>query len=250
MRLLHRSRLALRAWAGALGLTTLAAAPPVPSASGGPERDASKPLADSDPTNDYVVAPPDPIADCEGELTRLGVHYGPASLPLRPGRRGVPVCGTTQAVVYRGGPERIRYGSAPIVSCGMALALSRFETVLNTEARRTFGEPVVRIEHLGTYNCRKMARYPDWVSEHSYANAIDISSFTLKSGRTISVLGSFGRFDREPRRTEAHFLDRVSHRLYDEDIFSVVITPAFDALHKNHFHLDLARYRVNGTSDT
>jgi hypothetical protein len=25
-----------------------------------------------------------------------------------------------------------------------------------------------------------------------------------------------------------------------------VLTPFWDAAHKNHFHLDLARYRVNG----
>jgi hypothetical protein len=230
-----------------LGAGTLGAAPGAPPVPAAAARDASLPLADDDPNNDFVVAPPDAIENCEEELTRRGVRFTHASLPLRRGRGGVPVCGANQAVVYRAGPEKIRYSSAPLLSCGMAVALSRFETVLNAEARRAFGEPVVRVEHLGTYNCRKMARYPDWVSEHSYANAIDISSFTLKSGRTVVIERSFGRFEREPKSTAARFLDVLSHRLYDENVFSVVITPAFDALHKNHFHLDLARYRVDGT---
>jgi hypothetical protein len=203
--------------------------------------------ADRDPDNDFVVAPPELIPDCEARLRAAGVVFQPASLPVRRGAKGVPVCGTEQAVVYRGGPEKIRYGSAPIVSCGMALALAHFETVLNEEARRALGQPVVRISHLGTYNCRTMARYPDWVSEHSYANAIDIESFTLKNGRKISILQTFGKLDREPRRTEARFLEHLGQRLYDDDVFSVVITPHFDALHKNHFHLDLARYRVDGS---
>ena len=37
-----------------------------------------------------------------------------------------------------------------------------------------YGAPVVRIDQLGTYNCREMAAFPGWVSEHSYANAIDL----------------------------------------------------------------------------
>jgi hypothetical protein len=142
----------------------------------------------------------------------------------------------------------VRFRPPPVVSCGMALALGRFETVLAEESARELGSRVLMIEQGGTYNCRKMARF-DLVSEHSYANAIDIASFTLKNGRKISVLKSFGRGSPEPRRAEAEFLDRLSHRLFDEDVFSGVITPAFDALHRNHFHLDLARYRVNGTAE-
>jgi hypothetical protein len=87
------------------------------------------------------------------------------------------------------------------------------------------------------------------VSEHSYANAIDIESFTLKNGRKFSVLQSFGKLEHEPRRSEARFLEQLGQRLYDDGVFSVVITPHFDALHKNHFHLDLARYRVDGSRD-
>jgi hypothetical protein len=246
-----RSYLAMRALIGVLAAAAVAPTP-APNAAPAPIPPASSTVrlatfADRDPQNDFVVAPPEPIPDCADQLRRAGVKFELTALPLRPGRNGVPTCGNNQVVVYRSGPEQIRYGSKLLLSCGMALAMAEFETVLNAEAVRRFSQPVVRISHLGTYNCRKMARYPDWVSEHSYANAIDIESFTLKNGRKISVLGSFGKEARESRRSEAEFLDRLSHRLFDEDVFSGVITPAFDALHRNHFHLDLARYRVNGT---
>jgi hypothetical protein len=243
-----RSHLALRALIGVLAVAAVAPAPHAPAP--GPPASAtvrSATFADRDPQNDFVVAPPEPIPDCGDQLRRAGVKFELAALPLRQGQNGVPTCGNDQVVAYRSGPEQIRYGSKLLLSCGMALAMAHFETVLNAEAVRQFSQPVVRISHLGTYNCRKMARYPDWVSEHSYANAIDIESFTLKNGRKISVLASFGKQARESRRAEAEFLDRLSHRLFDEDVFSGVITPAFDALHRNHFHLDLARYRVNGT---
>lgn len=205
-----------------------------------------RPLADLDPDNDDVIAPPDRIDDCEGRLRAAGVSFAPADLPVKEARGKQPTCGVEQAVVYKRGPSGIRYNSAPIVSCGMALGLARLEQVLSEEAERHLGQKVARIEQGGTYNCRRMSRF-DLVSEHSYANAIDIRSVTLKNGRKLTVLGSFGKLDAEPKRPESRFLRSVANRLYDEGAFSVVITPFFDALHRDHFHLDQARYRIDGS---
>jgi hypothetical protein len=128
----------------------------------------------------------------------------------------------------------------------MALGLARLESVLEEEAQRYFGQQVLRIEHGGTYNCRRMARF-GLVSEHSYANAIDIRGFTLKNGRKVTVLNGFGDVSRPAMRPESFFLRSVANRLYDEGAFSVVITPFFDRLHRDHLHLDQARYRVDGS---
>jgi hypothetical protein len=203
-------------------------------------------LADVDPSNDEVVAPPELIADCEAKLREAGVEFAPAELKVVPGNARRPTCGAAQAVVYKRGPGKIRYSSAPVVSCGMALGMARLERVLGEEAERYLHQPVARIEQGGTYNCRKMARFA-LVSEHAYANAIDIRGITLKNGRKLSVLSTFGRTDVEPTRPEALFWRSVTHRLYDEGAFSVVITPFFDGLHKDHIHLDQARYRVDGS---
>ena len=43
------------------------------------------------------------------------------------------------------------------------------------------------------------------------------------------------------------FLRRLTRRLYDEKVFSVVLTPSYDRHHKNHLHLDGAAYSVDGT---
>src|SRR5262249_47449944 len=104
-----------------------------------------------------------------------------------------------------------------------------------------------RVAHAGTYSCRRMARFSSMVSEHSYANAIDLRSMTLANGRTIAVLRDFGPPQTEPETPEGQFLRRAARRAYDEKIFSVVLTPVFDVLHRDHFHLDMARYRVDGT---
>jgi len=45
----------------------------------------------------------------------------------------------------------------------------------------------------------------------------------------------------------ARFLRRLTRRLYDENVFTVVLTPSFDRHHKNHLHLDGAPYTMDGT---
>jgi hypothetical protein len=200
--------------------------------------------ADLDPANDFEVGPPAVVDDCEARLRAAHVEFTVAELPVRRQRAGL-VCGAEQVVVYRRGPTGLKWNAPPMVTCGMALALADFENVLLDESR-ALGQRVVRVEQGGTYSCRKMARF-GMVSEHSYANAIDVRSFTLQNGRRISVLHDFGKLDGEPRSAEARFLRSLSRRLHDDGVFSVVLTRYFDELHKDHFHLDLARYRVDGT---
>lgn len=202
--------------------------------------------ADLDPDNDAVVAPPDAIDDCLQRLSAEGVRAEPASLPVRAQASGA-VCGTSQAIVYRGREGGVRLTPAPIVSCGLGLALARFERVAAREAERHLGARLVAVEQGGTYNCRKMARFRGMVSEHSYANAIDLYAFRLADGRRISVAKDFGRPSTEPSSAASQFLRSLSRALYDEGVFSVVLTEYFDALHRDHLHLDLARYRVDGT---
>jgi hypothetical protein len=200
-----------------------------------------------DVEDDFEVGPPDPVDRCEGRLALAGVEFTSSRLPVYRQKRSGILCGAPQAVRYASGPGRIRWRGSPKVACPVALAMARFESVVQEEAARALGRKVVRIEHMGTYNCREMAAYPGWVSEHSYGNAIDIESFTLEGGQTISVLDHYGDPSASPTDAAADFLRAVARRAYDEDIFSVVLTPAFNRHHRNHLHLDMARYRVDGT---
>jgi hypothetical protein len=156
-------------------------------------------------------------------------------------------CGAPQVVTYVRGPGKIAYSSSPLLTCTMALALASWEKIIQEEAQRIYGSRITRIDHLGTYSCREIAAYPGWVSEHSYANAIDIGTFVLQNGRTIEVLRDFDTGDDEPKRPAGQFLRSVSRRAYDEDVFSHVLTPFFNATHKNHFHVDLSRFRGDGS---
>lgn len=218
----------------------LAAVGPAPVVAPPPWLDFGR--ADTALDNDFTVGPPESPPDCHERLLAEGVKFKPAELPLRTSASG-RVCGAEQTVIYLGSKHGVRYSPAPLVTCGMALALARFDEVVQREAEATLGSRVRSVRHLGTYSCRKMARFPGWISEHSYANAIDIQSFVLESWRTVKVT-SYQRTDATPG---TRFLHGVARALYDEGVFSVVLTPAYDRLHHDHFHLDLARYRADGT---
>jgi hypothetical protein len=203
--------------------------------------------ADLDPTNDFVVGPPAPLPECEQRLADAGVRFEAARIGVGKPRDGVTICGAEQVVRYRSGPGAIAYHKRPLLTCGMALAMADFERIVQEEAERILGERVAKIDHLGTYNCREMAKY-DWVSEHSFANAIDLRNFHLVDGDIVSVLDHFRPREPDADDPKTVFLRTVARRLFDEHVFSNVITPYFDELHRNHLHVDLARYRVDGSS--
>jgi len=202
--------------------------------------------ADLDPGNDQVLGPPEPLADCESRLADAGVVWKKGKIKLKDKREGVYTCGSHQAVWVKGGRAGIRYSSSPLLSCPMAIALADFEQIVQEEAQRHFGVNVERIDFMSTYACRKMARF-DMISEHSFANAIDIRRFRLEGKKTVDVLDDFHPEQDDTKDPKALFLRIVANRLYDENVFSTVLTPYFDRLHRNHFHLDLARYRVDGS---
>lgn len=109
-------------------------------------------------------------------------------------------------------------------------------------AKQYFGSPVVKIETMGTFNCRAIAGSRSGrLSEHAFANAIDLSAFVLRDGRRISVLNGW-RGSPEERA----FLRRLHQSACKR--FGTVLGPDYNAAHANHFHLDMARSMRNGTS--
>ncbi len=228
-----------------------ASAPPAPAPAPPSAPDPAPPApppppsyANEDPDDDLIVAPPDVRPGCEDERRAGGVKFTAAKLPLQ--KHKFYTCGAEQVVVYQRGPAGISYEPAPLVTCTLALALSRFDTIAQEEAARTLGKRITRAHHLGTFACREMAAYPGWVSEHSYANAIDMQEWVLENGKTVSVVKHFDRTE-SPAKPEGRFLRALSRRAFDEGTFSAVLTPFFDSLHHNHFHLDLGRFRTDGT---
>lgn len=99
-------------------------------------------------------------------------------------------------------------------------------------ARQILGSPVVRIETMGSYNCRNIAG-TSRLSGHATANAIDVSAFVLADGRRVSVLRDWNGGSAEER----HFL-RTVHRSACKR-FGQVLGPEYNTAHHDHFHLEM-----------
>ena len=194
----------------------------------------------------FKPAAPAAPEGCREGLKSDGVRFSP--WPLRPSHLSTEIlCEAPEGVAIKRGGAGLLFQPQARVNCAFAQRLERFETIVQEEARSILKSPVKSIVHLGTYNCRRMAAYPTWVSEHSFANAIDVATFVLKNGRTVEVERDWVPAEKPAATAAAQFLRRLARRLYDEKVFSVVLTPSFDAHHKNHLHLDGAPYTVDGT---
>jgi hypothetical protein len=74
------------------------------------------------------------------------------------------------------------------------------------------------------------------MSEHGFGNAIDISAFTLESGRKVKVEQGFWG-----SRSEARFLEDVRGDACGQ--FHTVLGPGSDKHHEDHIHLDMQNRR-------
>lgn len=130
----------------------------------------------------------------------------------------------------------IRFSPAGLVtSCPVAAALALWERdIVQPAAQRHFGERVTRIDHAGSFSCRRIyGRSEGRFSEHATADAVDILGFRLGDGTSVSVLR-----DWRGAPSKAAFLREV--RTGACDLFATVLSPDYNAAHADHFHLDQA----------
>ncbi len=170
---------------------------------------------------------------CRALLDRAGVRYTVLAAVSAEGGR----CGYADGVRFaRGGARSIGFAPAnPGTSCPVAAALAVWEwEVVQPAARRHLGQPVAGIDHLGSYSCRRLygRGEGDW-SEHATADAIDVAGFRLADGTRISVLR-----DWKEGAAQAAFLREV--RDGGCRLFATVLSPDYNAAHRDHLHMDQA----------
>ena len=129
--------------------------------------------------------------------------------------------------------------SSFLASCPLAVAFALFERhSLQPAAQAVFGQAVTRVDHLGSFACRNMYnREKAARSQHATANALDIAGFRLADGRTVNVLRDWPQDN-----TDARFLRQVRDDACE--VFNVVLSPDYNAAHRNHFHLDTGPWWV------
>ncbi|RYY29132.1 MAG: extensin family protein [Sphingomonadales bacterium] len=178
----------------------------------------------------------DDYAQCRALLRAAGVRYTMLA-PVK----GEGQCGYSDGLRFdEGGSQEVDYSPSGLgTACPVAAALAMWEwNVVQPAAQRHFGAKVARIEHLGSYSCRRIygRTSGDW-SEHSTGDALDIAAFRLSNGERISVLEDWNGKG-EGAREKTAFLREI--RTGGCKLFSTVLSPDYNAAHRDHLHFDQA----------
>jgi hypothetical protein len=133
----------------------------------------------------------------------------------------------------------VALSSSFLASCRLAVSFALFDRhVLQPAAQTVYGLAVTRVDHLGSFACRNVYNRDNGrLSQHASANALDIAGFRLADGRTVSVLKDWPKDNQDAR-----FLRQVRDGACD--MFSVVLSPDYNAAHRNHFHVDVGSWWV------
>ena len=174
-------------------------------------------------------ADPQALRQCVARLDRTVKRYA-----LLPDRTFSPGCTALESVQLRDiGTPVTNLGA---MTCPLAHAFSTWvQSDLQVPAMGEFGSPVVRVETMGTYACRNInGAATGRLSEHASANAVDVAAFVLRDGRRVSVVNGWGGDEKDAR-----FLRSVRASACRR--FNTVLSPDYNAAHRDHFHFDMGR---------
>ncbi|MCU0790272.1 MAG: extensin family protein [Nitratireductor sp.] len=167
------------------------------------------------------------------------------------GRLGEPVedgdCGVESPVLVTaiGG---VKLSSEATMTCAMASALATYVPKLDAAARDAMGSPLAGLVTGSGYECRNRNRSPTAkLSQHAFANALDIMAFLLSDGRSVSLLSDWPQppnagkegppVAQRAETPQAKFLAAAHSAACP--LFTTVLGPDADPEHRDNLHLDL-----------
>lgn len=180
--------------------------------------------------------------DEESACLAAGVVRQSRYIESRSALGGPSVCGTSRPFAMSAAANgRVSLRPAAMLRCPMVPQVERWVSkVIEPAAQYYYGSPIVEMKVAASYACRPINHKAGGrLSEHGYANAIDISSFTLADGRTVTVKGGWYGDERD------RLFLRAVHDGACKD-FTTVLGPEADSYHRDHFHVDLARHGRDG----
>jgi hypothetical protein len=208
----------------ALHLTTLALPLLLAGCVGGADRSPRK--SDAKASTAAFTSPES--RQCIADLGRAGVRFTPLANQDFGGG-----CGTIDAVKLTGiGTPVANLGA---MTCPLARNFAAWvQFAVRPAARKHLSGEVVKVETFGTYSCRNVnGGRSGRLSQHAYANAVDVSAFVLADGRRITLLDNWQGSD-----DEREFL-RTLHASACKR-FGTVLGPDYNKAHANHFHFDMS----------
>jgi hypothetical protein len=142
---------------------------------------------------------PEEIAAAQSRCTAILTDIDAVSVAQPPIREGP--CGAPAPIrlTSLGKNPAVTFSPPALVDCELAGALAGWiKNDVQPLALKHFGAKIVRIEVMSDYSCRTSAgRGTKHLSEHAFANALDIGAFVTEKGKTASVLEGWGTPKRE-----------------------------------------------------
>jgi hypothetical protein len=189
-----------------------------------------EPASNGEAKPEIAVAPKGPSSDdptpCLDRIAKLGIKIEPMP-PIAAG-----ACGAEHPFRMSKLPDGVVAAPAAQVGCPMAEALARWVLdVVEPEAEKHLKMVPKRILIGTSYECRGQNRDSNAkLSEHAFANAVDVIGFAFEKGPNVSVTA---RGDDTP---EGRFQAAVRGGACT--YFNTVLGPGSDASHSDHIHLD------------
>ena len=179
-----------------------------------------------------VFSPRPEARQCLAGLGRANAAFTP--LPDQYFGAHCSTLNTVKLVSLRSDSATLGLANLGPVTCPLAQTFAGWARFgVDRAAQQILGSPLARIETMGSYNCRTVAG-TDRMSAHATANAIDVAAFVLADGRRISVTQDWNN---GPPQVRA-FLQTVHASACKR--FGTVLGPAYNASHRDHFHLELS----------
>lgn len=168
---------------------------------------------------------------CLANLSQNYANFTP--LPDQYYGAGCSALGAVRLMSLRSDGGTLQISNLGPVTCPLASTLSGWARFgVDRAARAILGSPLVRIETMGSYACRNVAG-TSRLSAHASANAVDVSGFVLADGRRISVLRDWDSENPQIRAFLATIRTSACKR------FGTVLSPQYNAAHRDHFHLEV-----------
>ena len=196
-----------------------------------PRQDARQPLQRST----QLYSPRPEAGACLTSLGRANAAFTP--LPDQYFGAGCSAVGAVHLVSLRGDSAMLGVSNLGPVTCPLAQTFAGWARFgVDRAARQILGSALVRIETMGSYNCRTVAG-TDRLSAHARASAIDVAGFVLADGRRLTILRDWNSADPQVRAFLAAIQQSACKR------FGTVLGPAYNAAHRDHLHVELGSGR-------
>ena len=196
-----------------------------------------KPAPKPDTGEDQSQEKPDAgeeFATCRQELAALGARFNIPVMQAAAADVRCTVRNPVQISAIASATGEIDFPGEPILNCVFAKKFTAWASdVAGPVVKAETGEALAAIMTGSSYECRgRNGDSSGKISEHAFGNAIDITSFKLRSKESMPVANVA-----KTQNVESRWL--MALRISACGYFTTVLGPGSNAAHAEHYHFDL-----------